>query len=261
MVSSQKTEDVTDRAAATSGIPGTASNLPGGQAPKSSGGSGGMSRRTENVSFQTSRIVRQTHIPQGVIRRMSLSVLVDQTVQWEGEGAAKHRVLVPPTPETIKTFKDLVAAATGFNAERGDQLIVESLPFESSLNAQPPAASAPKPKPAPAGPPWLEFLRQNRDLMVPVAAGVGLLLLIVRSAIWLFTRPKRETEVELPAQLPPASHAPSPQLAGESASRALPAIPQDQSLEMAARVRQLAQGDLPLAANVLRLWLKESEPQ
>ena len=257
MVSSQKTEDVTDRASAASGIPGTASNLPGGQAKPA--GSGGISRRTENVSFQTSRIVRQTHIPQGVIRRMSLSVLVDQTVQWEGGGAAKHRVLVPPAPETIKTIKDLVAAATGFSAERGDQLIVESLPFESSLNAQPPPASAPKPKPAPAGPAWLEFLRQNRDLIVPVSLGVTLLLFVVRTASWLFARRQSEPEVELPAQLPPGSRAPSPQLAGELAARAVVGAREDQSLEVAARVRQLAQSDLPLAANVLRLWLQESE--
>jgi flagellar M-ring protein FliF len=252
MVSSQKTEDVTDRAAATAGIPGTASNLPGGQAPKSAGGSGGLSRRTENVSFQTSRIVRQTHIPQGMIKRMSLSVLVDHTVQWEGTGAAKHRVLVPPTPETIQTIKDLVAAATGFNAGRGDQLIVESLPFESSLNAQPPA--------------WLEFLRQNRDLMLPITLGVALLLFLLRAAIRLLTPRKLEKpeEVELPAQLPPSSRAPSsPQLAVEPVARAAANIaagtPQDQSLEVAARVRQLAQSDLPLAANVLRLWLQESE--
>jgi flagellar M-ring protein FliF len=258
MVSSQKTEDVTDRAAAASGVPGTASNLPGGQA-KAAGGSGGLSRRTENVSFQTSRIIRQTHIPQGVIRRMSLSVLVDQTVQWEGEGAAKHRVLVPPAPETIKTIKDLVAAATGFNGERGDQLIVESLPFESSLNAPPPAVSAPKPKPAPAGPAWIEFLRQNRDLMVPVALGAALLIFVMRSVMWLFARRKPEPEVELPAQLPPGSRAPSPQFAGEPAARAVAGAGEDQSLEVAARVRQLAQSDLPLAANVLRLWLQESE--
>jgi flagellar M-ring protein FliF len=259
MVSSQKTEDVTERASAVSGIPGTASNLPGGQAPKPAGGSGGVSRRTENVAFQTSRIIRQTHIPQGVIRRMSLSVLVDHTVQWEGEGAAKHRVLVPPAPETIKTIKDLVAAATGFSAERGDQLIVESLPFESSLNAQPPPASAPKPKPAPAGPAWLEFLRQNRDLVVPISLGVTLLLFVVRTALRLLARRQPEREVELPAQLPPGSRAPSPQLAGELAARAVVGAREDQSLEVAARVRQLAQSDLPLTANVLRLWLQESE--
>jgi flagellar M-ring protein FliF len=262
MVSSQKTEDVTDRASAASGIPGTASNLPGGQAQKP-GGSGGMSRRTENVSFQTSRIVRQTHIPQGMIRRMSLSVLVDHTVQWEGTGAVKHRVLVPPTPETIQTIKDLVAAATGFNATRGDQLIVESLPFESSLNAQPPVSSAPKPKPAPADPAWLGFLRQNRDLMLPVTLGVALLLVLVRAAVRLLTprTPETAKEVELPAQLPPASsQAPSSQLAVEPVGRAVAqARPPDQSLELASRARQLAQSDLPLAANVLRLWLQESE--
>jgi flagellar M-ring protein FliF len=261
MVSSQKTEDLTEHAAAASGIPGTASNLPGGAAAKPAGGSGGISRRTENVSFQTSRIIRHTRIPQGVIRRMSLSVLVDHTVQWEGQGPAKHRVLVPPAPETIKTIKDLVAAATGFSAERGDQLIVESLPFESSLNAEPPAASAPKPKTKPEapGPVWLEFLRQNRDLVVPVTLGLALLLFLVRAARWLFARRQPEPEVELPAQLPPGSQAPPPQFAGAPAVHAVAGAREDQSLEVAARVRQLAQSDLPLAANVLRLWLQENE--
>jgi flagellar M-ring protein FliF len=259
MVSSQKTEDVTDRASTTSGIPGTASNLPGGQAPKPAS-SGGLSRRTESVSFQTSRIVRQTHIPQGMIKRMSLSVLVDHTVQWEGQGAAKHRVLVPPAPETIQTIKDLVAAVTGFNAARGDQLIVESLPFESSLNAQPPAPSAPKPKPVPPGPAWLEFLRQNRDLLLSAFAGIGLLSFIVRTVARLFAHRQPETdEVTLPAQLPPATHAPSQQLAREPAARAVAGAPRDESLEVSGRVRQLAQSDLPLAANVLRFWLQDSE--
>jgi flagellar M-ring protein FliF len=190
---------------------------------------------------------------------MSLSVLVDQTVQWEGEGAAKHRVLVPPTPETIQTFKNLVAAATGFNAERGDQLIVESLPFASSLNAPPPTASAPKSKPVPPGPPWLEFLNKHRELVVPVTVGVALLLFVGRLLMWLLTRRKKETEVEIPAQLPPASEAPFPQLAGEPAPRAAGEAPPHQSLELGTRVRQLAQGDLALAANVLRAWLQEGE--
>ena len=114
MLSSQKTEDVTEHAA-SSGIPGTASNLPQ-QASSSGKGANGVSRRTENVTYQTSRVIRHTKIPQGVIRRMSLAVLVDQSVRWEGEGAAQRRVLAPPAPETLKTIKDLVAGVTGFNA-------------------------------------------------------------------------------------------------------------------------------------------------
>ena len=73
---------------------------------------------------------------------------------------AKQRVLVPPAPETLKTIKDLVAGVTGFNAERGDQLIVETLPFESSLNAQPPPPSAPPlPNPPSRNRRWLEFVQ------------------------------------------------------------------------------------------------------
>ena len=142
MVSSQKTEDLSERPSAC-GIPGTASNLPQSPAAAAAKSSSGVSRRTENVTYQTSRVVRHTKIPQGVIKRMSLAVLVDQAVTWEGDGAARHRVLVPPAPETLKTIKDLVAGITGFNAERGDQLIVETLPFETSLNSEPPRYGSP----------------------------------------------------------------------------------------------------------------------
>jgi hypothetical protein len=70
---------------------------------------------------------------------MSLAVLVDQTVQWQG----KSKVMVPPSAETLKTIHDLVAGVTGLDADRGDQLVVETLPFESSVNAQPPDAQSP----------------------------------------------------------------------------------------------------------------------
>src|SRR5581483_8919927 len=114
----------------------------------SSKGANGVSRRTENVTYQTSRVVRHTKIPQGNVRRLSLAVLVDQAVQWQGDGAARHKVLVPPAPETLKTIRDLVAGVTGFSAERGDQLVVETLPFESSLNAEPPGGNPSAPAPA-----------------------------------------------------------------------------------------------------------------
>ena len=49
-------------------------------------------------------------------------------------------MLVPPSPEKLKIIKDLVAGITGFNAERGDQLVIETLPFETTLLLEPPAA-------------------------------------------------------------------------------------------------------------------------
>ena len=35
------------------------------------------------------------------------------TVQWEGDGANRKRVLVPPPPETLKTIRELVAGVNG----------------------------------------------------------------------------------------------------------------------------------------------------
>jgi flagellar M-ring protein FliF len=256
MLSSQKTEDSSERASSAGGIPGTASSLPGSPGPvHAATGPGGLSRRTENVTFQTSRLVRQTHIPQGVIRRMSLSVLVDNTVRWEGQGLAKRRILEPPSPETIKTITNLVAASTGFNPARGDQLIVESLPFESSLNAEPPAGPKATPKPEAPEPIWLQFLRKNRDLILPLCAVFGVIVLTGGFIRLMLGRRPAPPAASMPA-LPPGS---GREISSELPLRIAGEVTPDQSLEVAERIRQLAQSDLAVAANVVRLWLHETE--
>src|SRR3569833_290722 len=117
MVSSQKSEDSNERGSATAGgVPGTAANLPQNKTGTSGGGA---SHRTANVTYQTSRIVRHTRIPQGVVRKMSLSVLVGQPFRWEGSGKSRHQVVVPPSPETLQKLHDLVAGVTGFDTNSG----------------------------------------------------------------------------------------------------------------------------------------------
>ena len=259
MLSSQKTEDVTQRAD-TSGIPGTASNLPQ-QAASSGKGANGTSRRTENVTYQTSRLIRHTKIPQGVVRRMSLAVLVNQSVRWEGEGAAQRRVLSPPSPETLKTIKDLIAGVAGLNEQRGDQLIVETLPFESSLNAEPP--KPPKPVPAPAAKPtgWLEFATKYRDLWAPVTLGLAILVVLVRGIFRLVRRaPAREASIPAELQAPAALTELSPAAAQIAATAAAPPAAEDNS-ELAERVRLVAKREPALTVNVLRMWLQESPPK
>lgn len=253
MSSSQKTEDVTERAS-ISGVPGTAANLPQ-QPPSSAKGATGVSRRTENVTYQTSRVIRHTRIPQGVVRRMSLAVLVDQSVRWEGQGSAKQRVLVPPSAETLKTIRDLVAGVTGFNAERGDQLIVETLPFESSLKAAPPQpVNSPKPV---KNPPWLEFANKYRDLWAPVGLGLAVLLVVVRTVFALSRRRGFPPEPELAAELEaPAAHAELSQ-AAVAIARGQAAAARPEPNEMGDRIRPLVKRDPAITANVLRLWLQE----
>jgi flagellar M-ring protein FliF len=255
MLSSQKTEDVTERAA-SSGVPGTAANLPQ-QASSSGKEPNGVSRRTENVTYQTSRVIRHTKIPQGVIRRMSLAVLVDQSVRWEGEGAARRRVLEPPAPETLKTIRDLVAGVTGFDEQRGDQLIVETLPFESSLNAEPPKPFTPIPEPSQKAPGWAEFATKYRDLWAPITLGLAVLLVLMRG-IFRFARRAPAREVEIPDELQgPAVRAELGPAAAEIGAPAIaaPAAAEDNK-ELAERVRMVAKREPELTANVLRMWLQ-----
>src|SRR5690349_880653 len=173
MVSSQKTEDISNPAHAAGGIPGTASNLPDPAPPPATVG-GGSSRKTESVNYQSSRTVKRTVLPQGGIKRLSVSVLIDHEVHFEGSGAQAKRVLTPPTPERLKVIHDLAAAAVGLNTERGDQLIVESLPFESTVNLEPPAPAAPQNTTAPLTP--LEQLKKNPKLLYGAGAGAAVVL-------------------------------------------------------------------------------------
>ncbi len=188
MVTSQHTEDSTGGATAA-GVPGTASTLPRPTSRPASG-SNRTVRTTENIAYQSSRTVKKTRLPSGVVRKMSLSVLVDQDVTWEKDKNAFKRVLVPPSPEKLKVIHDLVAGITGFSQERGDQLVIETLPFETTLQLEPPLSQAPPNAPGkPANPiPGLPFAVNQKTLLIGAGALAALLAL---SVVVLALRRKR----------------------------------------------------------------------
>ncbi|MDQ2841040.1 MAG: flagellar M-ring protein FliF [Acidobacteriota bacterium] len=189
MTNSQKTEEVMTGSAGA-GIPGTASNLP--RPPARAGGPTNMTtKRTENVSYESSHVVRKTHIPDGGVKRLSVSVLVAQQVRWEGKGNAKKPVPVPAAPETLKAVHDLVAAVTGFTQERGDQITVESLPFEATLEEAPDAGilSTGKPKPL-----TLKDRLKDPITLIAAGAGAGLIVMIAVFAFMMLKKGKKKAE-------------------------------------------------------------------
>jgi flagellar M-ring protein FliF len=257
MVSSQKSEDVNERSAATGGIPGTASNLP--NPPNTGRTSGGTSHMTENVTYQSSRVIKHTKIPQGVIRRMSLSVLVGQPIHWEGSGKNRKRVVQPPSPETMKTIREVVAGVTGFSEERGDQLIVETLPFESELAADAQQYGAPSIKP-PAQPAWLDAIDKYRNAAFLAMGGLVFLALLIGMVRYYMPRrallaSARQVTDEIVAGQSRET-LPEPGLVEEA--RRLNA---ESNADIAGRVRKLAQGDPMLSATILRMWLHTQKPE
>jgi flagellar M-ring protein FliF len=183
-----------------SGVPGTASNLPRPTAKASVAGSSttNYSRRTENITYQTSRTVKHTRLPQGSVKKLSISVLVDHSLRWEKD----KRIIEAPSEEKLKVIRDLVAAATGLNNERGDQLVVEAFPFESTRNAQPEAVEGPPAPPAPAYPlpPWLQKLMAQKNFaLIAGAGGAALMALLVGFAMVL--RRSRRNALQVTAAL------------------------------------------------------------
>ena len=272
MTTSQKTEDISSPSHVAGGVPGTASNLPP-TGPKPGTTGGGTTRKTENIAYQTSRLVKRTTLPQGAIKRLSVSVLIDHEVHWEGTGVNMKRVLVPPSPERLKSIHDLITAAVGFNQQRGDQLIVESLPFESTLNLEPPV-SAPAAGVQKRLTP-LEQLKSDPKMMGSLAAIVVVVLaggfFLVRMMVKKPARPAGPVGVQ-PA-LAGAGETSAPDLArlaraaaGGSAdtwarssvgSGSVPAIEPPRIEVLTNQLRATAQKDAEIYAGVLRGWLKE----
>lgn len=193
MSSQQRTEDLSGAAQAT-GIPGTPSTLP---RPLSRPGEAGktVSRRTENIAYQSSRVVKRVRLPQGALRRISISVLLDQELQWQGTGADAKRILVPPDTEKIKKISDLVAGATGLQPQRGDQIIVESVPFDATLKALPPGSMDNTPSSGESWPEWIPVPLRDMSKLSGISVAVFLIVVI---ALFLLTRRKKEKNA-LPA--------------------------------------------------------------
>jgi flagellar M-ring protein FliF len=201
MVSSQRTEDASGSGSA-SGVPGTASTLP---RPTSRPGasSKALSRMTESVTYQTSRTVKRTRLPAGGVKRMSLAVLVDNDLTWQQEKTGFRRVLAPPSPEKLKVIRDLVAGITGFSAERGDQLVIETLPFESTLLLEPPAMPGSPASPASPATKLPFALKLDRRTLTIGGGAAGSVLVALLALLFLRRRKKRSVApVGMPAELP-----------------------------------------------------------
>jgi flagellar M-ring protein FliF len=202
MVSSQRTEDSSGTASAN-GVPGTASSLPRATS-RPGGATGKISRVTENTVYQSTRTVKKIRLPAGALRKMSLAVLVDQEVKWEKDKTGFQRVLVPPSPEKLKIIHDLVAGVTGYSAERGDQLVIETLPFETTLLLEPPQQPGTTGSQKPLLPHGSPFQLDRRTLMTFGGALAGVIVLVFAGAMLLRRRKMSKAHpvtgpVELPA--------------------------------------------------------------
>lgn len=241
MASSQKTEDI-GGTVTPAGVPGTPSALPR-PTGRSAGGTN-LTRRTENINYQTSRMVKRLKLPQGNLKRVSVSVLLDQRVRWEGSGPKAKRILEVLPPEKIKSIHDLVAGVAGVVPERGDQVVVESLPFDATLNAEPPANPVDPKLPGDQFPAW--WPSPLRSVGVLAGVGVALVVVVAAAGLWLSRRKKLSAVVA----------ADTPELASgdpETEEAALPAGMESAAVMKEKLAQQIANKEQRLLESMQRL--------
>jgi flagellar M-ring protein FliF len=260
------------------GIPGTASALPRPRAETALAGNG-VSRRSENTTYQASRTVRRTTTPQGNVKKISAAVLVDYVLESEGEGEQRKRTLQARPAEKIDAIRELVAAAIGLDPARGDQLIVQTMPFETTLQLQKQDLEMTAPGSEPGAGQILDRLRQ--DPMLMVGAGVAVLLL-VGAAVWMMKRSRKKPSVEVQrgqTALPTAASGAGPgeladqggvarvarpHAAGDLAAARAMVVPQLLSPRhdtLVREVHEIVNKDTELSAGILHGWLVEEGQQ
>jgi flagellar M-ring protein FliF len=165
-LSMQKSEQVSAGRGVPSGVPGTASNSPGGapegavagsQAaaapgtppllqkqslpvyPQQSAGLG-QSMHQENDTYGVTKHLVHTEQGPGRVRRVSAAVVVNDRSATEGVGKLEHVVWKSRSAEEMHRLEELAQAAVGYDARRGDQVVMQNVSFSTNApEVKPPA--------------------------------------------------------------------------------------------------------------------------
>jgi flagellar M-ring protein FliF len=157
----QKSEQTSAQRGQPSGVPGTASNSPGGSPagavagsaaaaapgtppllqkpglpvyPQQSSG-GGQSMRQENDTYGVTKHLVHTEEGPGRVRRVSAAVVVNDRSAMEGVGKQEHVVWKPRSADEMHRLEQLAQAAVGYDARRGDQVVMQNVSFSTNAPA------------------------------------------------------------------------------------------------------------------------------
>ncbi|MEY8880173.1 flagellar basal-body MS-ring/collar protein FliF [Donghicola sp. XS_ASV15] len=223
--------------------------------PENAGANGGDSSENSNetverVNYEISETRREVLRTPGAIKRLTVAVLVNGLPDPEG-------VIIPRTTDEVTALTALVEDVVGFDAQRGDEITVQSMAF---VGTEPAFAT-----PAPG---WLEASAPSASTVLRLGV-----LSVVALILGLFVlRPmlRKADPVELPAlaELPESNFGLAP-LDGEiddnmefqplSTDFASPSVelPEDP----VSRMRALIEARKQETMTILRNWLEEEKEQ
>jgi flagellar M-ring protein FliF len=200
----------------------------------------GSERLDEVVNYEINKVVSKTVMPVGEIKKLSVAVLVDGLYVKNDKGVEEFQ---PRSKKELTDLEELVKKASGFDAKRGDQVIITNVPFnKGDFDAASGGKDSWQEK-IPVFYPVIKYL-----VMLAVLALVVLFVLqpLIKMLLGKAKMPfsVREGKPSQPGEL---EGVPSPLAIGDKSMMALTETDV---------VRQMANADTRRFAELLRLWLR-----
>jgi len=153
------------------GTVGSAASAPGDAAASEQGGGAFSSNKSTTRNYELNKTVTSTQDAPGRLQRLSVAVIVDDHTEVSKKGKVTR---TSRDQKELDKITALVKEAVGFDAKRGDTVMVVNRPFEQIEPAQPPAA------PGFWEQSWFSTLIKNVFAAILIAL---VLLLVIRPAL------------------------------------------------------------------------------
>jgi flagellar M-ring protein FliF len=193
------------------------------------------SNEKQTLNFEINKVVKQTSQTTGKIKRLSVSVLVDGTL------SGTPPQYQPRTKEEMAKYLELVKTSVGFDEKRGDQIQLENIEFDKSLELQQ--------KEEMAVDRWIE---QGYDVAKWVLGAIFVLWFLYKILLPLVRWVTTSVEV-IPGRL----GAPTPEELESMEDEMRLARQSQENVEMRKTVGDFVGTDPKYAAAILRKWMRE----
>jgi len=237
----QRSQEKSGNTSGTLGESSVATTAAGRQPAARPAGSN-REKSDETINYEISRTVNKTVMPVGDVKKLSIAVLVDGNYVKNDKGVEEYQ----PRPEKeLTALEDLVRKSAGFDAKRGDQVVLSNVPFKKvDLGSDLPEKN------------WMDKLAPFFPLVryvVILAVLVLAALFVVKPLVRMLAERGRQMDVsvrEVPATAGELK-------GGEGVTLSLGA-PQTARGELteADIVRHMASADSKRFAELLRNWIK-----
>ncbi len=260
--SQQSVETLNGSGLSASGVPGALSNQPPipatapiVAAPAPAATDPASSAKLDNlhkestVNYELDRTISHTVLPVGMIKRLSIAVVVNNHKLTDAKGKVSYK---PLTDAEKAQVDNLVKDAVGFDTRRGDSLNIQNAAFndEKETVAETPLWQQPE---------MIELAKQLGKYLIITIIMLFVVFKIIKPAFNSLTQARVAQEEAATAEALAADHAVTHGEAGtdEAAGSYKPGIPPyEQNLQIA---RQIAQQDPKIVASVIKEWVNGNE--